>query len=65
LEGQFVFSRNRLKWGVLACLIVLTAAAFFQLGWPHPFQMNEALYFVETGSAVSAVAICIALVATI
>jgi hypothetical protein len=54
-----------LKWGVLACLIVLTAAAFFQLGWPHPFQMNEALYFVETGSAVSAVAICIALVATI
>jgi hypothetical protein len=58
-----VFLRRRLKWGLLACVFTLAAAAFLQLEWP--LRVTEMLYLVKTGSAVSAVAICIALIATI
>jgi hypothetical protein len=50
--------------GFLLCLVALTAAAFFQLEGTHPL-LTEVLYFLKTGSAVSAVAIGIALIATI
>jgi hypothetical protein len=60
-----VLSRSRLKWGLLFCLISLAAAVFFQLEWTHPLRVTEILYVLETGSAVGAVAICIALIATV
>ena len=60
-----MFLRSHLKWGLLTCLIVLAAAASIQTDWTYPFWMTETLYFVEAGSAVSAVAIGVALIATV
>ena len=60
-----MFSRSRLKWGLVACLIIAAATAIFQTEWTYPLWVTESLYFVETGSAVSAVAICLALIATV
>ena len=59
-----MFSRNRLKLGFLLCLVALAAAVFFQLDGTYPL-LTEVLYLLETGSAVSAVAIGLALIATI
>jgi hypothetical protein len=60
-----VSSRSSLKWGLLACLIILAATAIFQGEWTYPLWVKESLYFIEAGSAVSAVAICLALIATV
>jgi hypothetical protein len=60
-----VFSRSRLKWALLACLIALAATAIVQAEWTFAPWMNDALYAVETGSAASAIAICLALIATV
>jgi hypothetical protein len=60
-----VFSRDHLKWGLLTCLVILAVAAILQTEWSYALWAKEALYFVETGSAVSAVAICLALIATV
>jgi hypothetical protein len=59
-----VITRNGLKRGFLACATILIAAVVFQIEWPHPFRVTEAFYFLETGSAVGAVAIAILLIAT-
>jgi hypothetical protein len=58
-----VFSRRLLKWGLLPCVFTLAAVVFFQLEWP--LRVTEMHYLLGTGSAVSVVAICIALIATI
>jgi hypothetical protein len=58
-----MFSRSRLKWGLLGCLIILAVAAMLQAETFAPLS-NYALYLVKTGSAASAIAICLALVAT-
>jgi hypothetical protein len=58
-----MFSRIRLKRGLLACLIILAAAVIFHE--ETTLALGDALYFVETGSAASAVAICLALIATV
>jgi hypothetical protein len=60
-----MFSRNHLKWGLLTCLVILAAAALLQAGWAYAVWAEETLYFVETGSAVSVIAICLALIATV
>jgi hypothetical protein len=60
-----VFSRGGLKSGLLACLIVSAACAMLQTDWMFAIAVKEALYLVATGSAVSAVAICLALIATV
>jgi hypothetical protein len=60
-----VFSRDRLKWALLACLTILAASIILQTEWTFALGVKEALYFSVTGSAVSAIAICIALFATI
>ena len=61
-----MFSRRNLKWGLSACLLILAFTVFLSCnGGKFSLREKDALYFVETGSAVSAVAISIALVATI
>lgn len=57
--------RSRLKWGLLACLTLLVGAAFAQFEGTYSVQMADVLYFVEAGSAMSAVALSLVLVATI
>jgi hypothetical protein len=61
----FVFSRSRLKSGLLICTIVFASAVLFQLAWSHSIRVANALVILETGSAASAVAISIVLIATI
>jgi hypothetical protein len=60
-----VFSRGHLKWGLLASLIMLATTAFLQTEWTFARGVRDALYFLESGLAVSAIAICIALIATL
>jgi hypothetical protein len=61
-----MFSRRNLKWGLSGCLIMLALTVLLSYnGGKFSLREKDALYFIETGSAVSAVAISIALVATI
>jgi hypothetical protein len=60
-----VFSRSLLKWGFLACLAILAATAVVPIHWDYPLWITESLYFVEAGSAISAMAIGVALLATV
>ena len=61
-----MFSRRSLKWGLLACLLILVLTVMLSYnGGRLSLHEKDALYFLETGSAVSAVAISIVLVATI
>jgi hypothetical protein len=60
-----MFSRIRLKRGLVACLIILAAAVIFHEEATLALGLKDALYFVETGSVASAVAICLALIATV
>lgn len=60
-----MFSRRHLKWGLLACLGVLAATVILQLETAFGLWVRDALYFVGTGSAAGAIAICLALVATV
>jgi hypothetical protein len=59
-----MFSRSRLKWGLLACLVILAATAILQADSTFAPWSNDVLYAVETGSAACAIALCLALVAT-
>jgi hypothetical protein len=63
--GVLVISRRGLKLGLFACMAILASAVFFQFEWSQPLRVMEALYFLETGSAVAAVAMGLALLATI
>jgi hypothetical protein len=65
VSEQFVFSRVHLKWVLLSFLIILAASTILQTEWTFARDIKDALYFLESGLAVSAVAICIALVATV
>ena len=44
---------------------MLAVVAVLQTEPPYTLWVKETLYFVETGSAVSALAICLALIATV
>jgi hypothetical protein len=57
--------RSHLKWGLLGCLTILAASAILQAEWTSALGAGDAIYLLKTGSAGSAVAICIALIATI
>lgn len=59
-----MFSRNRLKWGILGCLVIFEAAVAFQGDPTLSLWLQDKLVFVETGSAATAVAIFLALIAT-
>jgi hypothetical protein len=59
-----VYTRRRLKCGLLACLIIMAVAAIFQTETTVGLWLKDAVYFLETGSLASAVAICLALIAT-
>ena len=60
-----MFSRSRLKYGLLVCVAIFVAAVLFELAWNHSLRAAETLIILETGSAASAVAISIVLLATI
>src|ERR1700743_3986129 len=60
-----VFSRSRLKSGLLICTIVFASTILFQLAWTHSIRVANALVILETGSGASAVAISIVLIATL
>jgi hypothetical protein len=64
VPGYPVFSRSHLKLGLLTCLIILAATAILQAESTFAPWVNDALYVVETGSGASAIAICLALIAT-
>jgi hypothetical protein len=64
VSGDLVLSRSRLKCGLLACLMILAATVVLQES-ALALWVNDAAYFVKTGSAASAIAICLALIATV
>jgi hypothetical protein len=56
----------RLKLGLLTCLIVLGISTVISHdGRTRAFREEETMFFLESGSAVGAIAISIALIATI
>ena len=59
-----MFSRNWLKWGLLICIGMLVKAIAVQAEPSISQWLKDTLYFVETGSAATAVAIVLALIAT-
>jgi hypothetical protein len=59
-----MFSRSRLKKVLFGCLVMLLAAVAFQAEPALSLWLRDTLYFLETGSAASAVAICLLLPAT-
>jgi hypothetical protein len=65
-SGGIVFSRSRLKWGLLVCLIILaeTNIFIFQPDSTLALWVKDTLFFAETGSAAGAIAFCLALIAT-
>jgi hypothetical protein len=61
-----LFSRPRLKLGLLACLVIFgVTVVLSHEGRPRHFSEEEAICFLERGSAAGAIAISIALIATI
>ena len=64
-KGVFVLSRSRLKRALLFSLTIFGSALLFQIAWAHSLRVAEVLYILETGSAASALAIGIVLIATI
>ena len=61
-----MLSRSRLKLGLMACLIVFGfTTVLSHEGRTRPFHEGEAIFFLESGSAIGALAISIALIATI
>jgi hypothetical protein len=60
-----VFSRVHLKWALLACLVIVATSAILQTGWIPALDAKDALGLLETGFAVCAAAICVALIATV
>jgi hypothetical protein len=60
-----VTSRSQLKWGLLACLVIVATSAMLQTGWILALNAKDALGLVETGFTVYAAAICVALIATV
>jgi hypothetical protein len=54
-----------LKRALLVSLMIFGSAILFQIAWAHSVRVAEVLYILETGSAASALAIGIVLIATI
>jgi hypothetical protein len=59
-----VGARSRLKRGLLVCVAILAATLVFQAESSLALGLKDALYFIETGSAASALAFCLALIPT-
>jgi hypothetical protein len=53
-----------LKRGLLVCVAILAATLVFQAESSLALGLKDALYFIETGSAASALAFCLALIPT-
>jgi hypothetical protein len=59
-----MLTRRRGKRVIWACLVVLLAAVTIQAAPSLSLWLKDTLYFVETGSAATAIAIILALIAT-
>jgi hypothetical protein len=59
-----MLTRRRGKRALWGCLAVLLAAVAIQTGPSLSLWLKDAVYFVETGSAATAIAIFLALLAT-
>jgi hypothetical protein len=59
-----VFSRSRLKWGLLVCLTILAVTISFKPESALAVWVKDTLYFAVTGSVAGAIAIVLALIAT-
>ena len=59
-----MLTRSLLKWGFLGCLVIFGAAIAFRAEPVLSVWLRDLLYFVETGSAATALAICLTLIAT-
>jgi hypothetical protein len=64
-RGDLMFSRNRLKWALLGSLAILASALVLHTGLALSSWVKDAVYLLGTGSAASAVAISLLLVATV
>ena len=62
--GTAMLTRRSGKRVLLGCVVALLAAIAIQAAPSLSLWLKDTLYFVETGSAASAVAILLALVAT-
>jgi hypothetical protein len=62
--GTAMVSRSWLKWGLLICVGMLAKAVALQAEPSLSLWLKDTLYYVETGSAATAVAIVLALIAT-
>ena len=61
-----MFSRSRLKLALVVCLATFGATSILLYqGRPRSHFAEEMIFFVEGGSAVGALAISIALIATL
>jgi hypothetical protein len=59
-----MLTRRRGKRALLGCLMVLLAAVTIQAAPFLSLWLKDTLYFVEIGSAATAIAISLALIAT-
>jgi hypothetical protein len=59
-----MFYKRRLKWGLLGCSVIFAGAAASQAEPALSLWLKDTPYFIETGSAASAVAIFLVLIAT-
>jgi hypothetical protein len=59
-----MLTRRRGKRALLGCLVALLAAVAIQAAPSLSLWLKDTLYFVETGSAATAIAISLALLAT-
>jgi hypothetical protein len=59
-----MFSRRLLLWGLLGCLVIFEAVVAFQAEPTLSVWLQDTLYFVETESAASTIAIGLVLIAT-
>jgi hypothetical protein len=59
-----MLTRRRGKRTLLGCLMVLLAAVTIQAAPSLSLWLKDTLYFVEIGSAATAIAISLALIAT-
>jgi hypothetical protein len=63
-RGGIVFSRNRLKWGLVLCLTILAVTISIEPASTFALWVKDTLYFAVTGSTAGAIAIVLALIAT-
>jgi hypothetical protein len=64
LAADIMFSRRRLIWGLLVCLVIFEAAVAFQADPTLSVWQQDTLVFVEIGSAASAAGTFLVLIAT-